>query len=322
MLSDTPRSALAVGLFFVTGVGVLALLLSFFGEGSVFASKQRAVAYFDGSLSGLNVGAPVSFRGVKVGRVEAIELRIDSEDASARIPVYLSLNPDAARWNGSEALDIQRLVDRGLHAQLASQSFVTGQLYIELDFHREPLPRASAAKTTGEHPEIPTLPSDTAQVIDFVKDLPMAELVDALRNTLTRIDRMTATIEAQFEPMSRDVAESLQTLNTAIPQLRDDFSAIRASVETVAGRADTTLRTIDAETARMGDEVTALTTEMRAAANSLHRTSTEIEGLLASDAPARRDIETMLRDLARSARALRNFSESIEERPDRLLFGP
>lgn len=321
MQADNARSALTVGLFFVTGLVVLALLLSFFGEGSFFSSKQRAVAHFEGSLSGLNVGAPVTFRGVKVGRVEAIELRIDSGDASARIPVYLSLNPDAAQWDGNEELDIERLVAHGLRAQLASQSFVTGQLYIELDFHREAPPRR-AVTSPGKHPEIPTLPSDTAQLIDFVKELPMKELVDALRNTLTRIDRMTATIEAQFEPMSRDVAESLQTLNTTIPQLRDDFSAIRASVETVAGRADTTLRTIDAETARMGDEVTELTTEMRAAASSLHRTSAEIEGLLASDAPARRDIESMLRDLARSARALRDFSESIEERPDRLLFGP
>lgn len=322
MLSDSPRSALAVGFFFVAGLAVLALLLSFFGEGSVFTSKQRAVAHFEGSLSGLNVGAPVSFRGVKVGRVEAIELRIDADDASARIPVFMSLNPDAANWNGDGELDLQRLVARGLRAQLASQSFVTGQLYIELDFHRDVPPRRIITASQGTHPEIPTLPSETAQVIDFFKELPMQELVDALRNTLTRIDRMTATIEAQFEPMSRDVAESLQTLNTTIPQLRDDFSAIRSNVETVADRADHTLRTIDGEAARVGDEVSALTAELRATSASLRRTSTEIEGLLASDAPARRDLETMLRDLARSARAMRAFSESIEERPDRLLFGP
>ena len=322
MQADNARNALTVGLFFVAGLVVLALLLSFFGEGSFFRSKQRAVAHFEGSLSGLNVGAPVTFRGVKVGRVEAIELRIDAEDASARIPVYLSLNPDAAQWNGDKGLDIQRLVARGLRAQLASQSFVTGQLYIELDFHRDAPPRRAITASQGTHPEIPTLPSETAQVIDFFKELPMQELVDALRNTLTRIDRMTASIEAQFEPMSRNVAQSLQTLNTTIPQLRDDFSAMRASIEKVADRADATLLTVNGEAARMGDEVTELTTEMQAAAASLHRISTEIEGLLASDAPARRDLETMLRDLARSARALRDFSESIEERPDLLLFGP
>lgn len=322
MSAGSARSALSVGIFFVAGLVVLAMLLSFFGEGSIFSSKQRAVAHFEGSLSGLNVGAPVTFRGVKVGRVEAIELRIDSEDASARIPIYLSLNPDAAEWNGGKTLDIQRLVARGLRAQLASQSFVTGQLYIELDFHHDLPPRRAITAPQGTPPEIPTLPSDTAQLIDFVKELPMKELVEALRNTLTRIDRMTASIESQFEPMSRSVAESLQTLNTTIPQLRDDFSAIRTSIETVADSADTTLNTVDSETARVGDEITALTTEMRAAAASLHRSSAEIEGLLASDAPARRDVEAMLRDLARSANALRDFSESIEERPDRLLFGP
>lgn len=322
MVAGNARSALAVGAFFVAGLVLLMALLSFFGEGSIFRSKQRAVAHFEGSLSGLNVGAPVTFRGVKVGSVESIELRIDARDASASIPVYLSLSSNAAQWNGDAEPDIGRLVDRGLRAQLASQSFVTGQLYIELDFHRDVRSPQALRNGPNDYPEIPTLPSETAQLIDFVKDLPMSELVDALRNTLTRIDRMTATIEAQFEPMSRDVAEALQTLNETIPQIRDDFSDIQRSVAQVAGTADTALLGMEATADGMGNDFAALSKELRDTAAELRTTTAEIDSLLASDAPARRDLETLLRDLSLSARALRNFSESIEERPNRLLFGP
>lgn len=319
--TDNARNALGVGLFFVIGVALLVLLLSFFGEGNIFSSKQRAVTHFEGSLSGLSVGAPVTFRGVRVGRVEAIELRIDAEDASARIPVYISLNPKSAHWDGSTALDIDKLVERGLYAQLTSLSFVTGQLYIELDFGA-PLTLGGTVRHEGEYPEIPSVPSDTAQLIDFVKELPMRELVDSLRNTLSRIDRMSATIEQRFEPMSENLAETLATLNAAIPQLSEDFSAMRDNIDHLSQRADITLHRIDQAADGIDTEFAALSAELQATAVALRATSDEVDSLLGSDAPSRRDIERLLRDLALSARALRDFSEAIEERPDRLIFGP
>ena len=101
-MKSTSRSALAVGAFFVIGVVLIVSMISFFGSGLPWQSKLRAVAYFKGSLSGLTVGAPVTFRGVRVGNVERIELRIDGAQARAQIPVFLRLNPDAAQWRSGD----------------------------------------------------------------------------------------------------------------------------------------------------------------------------------------------------------------------------
>lgn len=322
MSGGTMRSALAVGSFFVAGLLVLIALLAFFGDGSLFRSKERVVAYFDGSLSGLSVGAPVTFRGVRVGSVEKIELRIDGNNASAQIPVFLSLNSDAAEWNGGDEPDIERLVQLGLRAQLASLSFVTGQLYIELDFYPDRSGEASgrAAHTTA-YTEIPTLPSETAQVIDFVKQLPLRELVHSLRNTLERIDRMTATVESEVGPASDALTESLQTLREAIPQISSDFHAMRTSLDQVADDTSATLATVDDTVAASREEIAVLSAELQRTAESLRATTGHLDTLLAADAPARRDIETLIRDLARSARSLRRFSETVEEQPNSLIFG-
>lgn len=315
------RSALAVGAFFVFGVALIVAMISFFGDGLPWQSKQRAVAYFEGSLSGLSVGAPVTFRGVRVGNVERIELRIDGAQARAQIPVFLRLNPDAAEWRGGNGEpDIKALVDQGLRAQLASLSFVTGQLYIELDFHPEHVV-IPTAEPLHDVPEIPTMPSETAQVIDFVKQLPVRELVASLRSTLSRIDRLTETMEGEFKPMSESIRTALDTLNTTIPRVAEDFERLQKDLGSASDQAGGAMQKVGNAADRMSEEVAVLAQDLRDTSEALRRSNRQVESLIAEDAPARADLEQMLADLARTARSLRAFSSTLEERPNSLLFG-
>lgn len=315
------RSALAVGAFFVLGVLLIVGTISFFGDGLPWQGKQRAVAYFKGSLSGLSVGAPVTFRGVRVGNVERIELRIDGAQARAQIPVFLRLNPDAAEWRGGNGEpDVKALVDQGLRAQLASLSFVTGQLYIELDFHPDHTVERSGS-AAHDVPEIPTMPSETAQVIDFVKQLPVQELVSSLRSTLSQIDRLTATMESEFKPMSESITTALDTLNTTIPRVADDFEQLRKDMGRASDQAGDAMQNVGDAADRMSNEVGLLAQDLRATSEALRRSNRQLESLIAEDAPARADLEQMLADLARAARSLRAFSNTLEERPNSLLFG-
>jgi paraquat-inducible protein B len=83
-------------------------------------------------------GAPVTFRGVRVGSVAGVSLLVNPKDMSARIPVHLRLEPGRVTLqDGSVRLQdrptLERMVQAGLRAKLVSQSFVTGQMQIELD---------------------------------------------------------------------------------------------------------------------------------------------------------------------------------------------
>src|ERR1700754_1133188 len=126
-----------VGGFVLSGLalGVAAILL--FGGLRLFSSSDQAVVLFPGSVSGLAVGAPVTFRGVQVGSVRRVLLRIDVKDLTARIPVYIDLPRDSVAlvhgpFAGPRAA-VESMLRAGLKAQLSTSSFVTGQLQVDLD---------------------------------------------------------------------------------------------------------------------------------------------------------------------------------------------
>jgi paraquat-inducible protein B len=145
-------------------LGVVAII--FFGGTQLFATTSRAVVFFGESVAGLSVGAPVTFEGVQVGRVQKIAIRFSADSMSAQIPVFLELEPDQIIWEskrlGSGEADYARLVKAGLRARLAQQSFVTGQLRVDLNLR--PDAPAHLVRAIPGIPEIPAMPSAHAQL--------------------------------------------------------------------------------------------------------------------------------------------------------------
>lgn len=325
MTSTNTRSSVSVGLFFVIGLATVIAGITFFSSGGFFRDKQRAVLHFNSSLSGLNVGAPVTFRGVRVGNVEGIELRIDGAQAEARIPVRISLDPEAAQWGGQpDAMpDIAELVGRGLRAQLGSQSFVTGQLYVELDFYpdAERVPWVYASDRDSIHPEIPTMASDAAQLLDFLRELPAEQIVDSLSDTLLGINRMVNMLEQQLPAIGEGITATTEALQTSIPQLTEDFGRMRADFARFTAQSNESVGRFTTTADAISADFAALSADMTETSETLRATALQLESLIAEDAPVRADLEQMTYDLRRSARALRNLTELLEDKPSSLIFG-
>jgi len=148
---------------FVVGTLVLAVAgILVFGSGRFFATIDRVVMYFPGDLQGLRVGATVDFQGVPIGTVTVIKAVIDPESVEVQIPVIVDLHPDTVEFvrprpQGEKA--IQRLVERGVRAQLQLESLVTGQVFIQLDFHPEAPAAAFRIDPLTKLPEMPTVPA-------------------------------------------------------------------------------------------------------------------------------------------------------------------
>lgn len=125
--------------------------------------------YFDSSLKGLSVGSPVSFRGVQIGQVKNIIMEIDRDRRRVLTPVYVEIDHEKFRMPGftgqisllSEP-PIKRMIEHGLRAQLQSQSFITGQMYIELEFRPSYPPRLRDENRSGMD-EIPTIPRNSTK---------------------------------------------------------------------------------------------------------------------------------------------------------------
>ena len=170
-----------IGLFVLGAVAILAIAAVVFGSGRFFVRNETFVCFFQDDVAGLNVGAPVTFRGVRIGSVSNIVIKYDSQSGQASIPVYLTIQPSKIVVVGDKDTP-QRLIENGLRAQLRTQSFVTGLLSINLDFEPGVPPRSTGGDM--RYPEIPTVRSSIAElrstfsdlVADFRK-LPLPELV-------------------------------------------------------------------------------------------------------------------------------------------------
>src|ERR1039458_7633647 len=132
-----------VGAFVLGAIGLGVITLVVLGSGRFFTGKSSYVLYFDRDVNGLRVGAPVKFRGVDIGTVDAIQLSlsgIDQQSKSAspnvKIPVVIDIDSKKIESRGaqddlSDPAVMRHAIALGLRAELHMQSFVTGVLYAQ-----------------------------------------------------------------------------------------------------------------------------------------------------------------------------------------------
>ena len=211
-----------IGGFVIGAVVLLVVAVMLFGGAELFAPKSRLVAYFPGSVQGLRVGSNVLFRGVRIGFVEDMQLQGDADTLETQVQVIMQVFPDLYQLTrGGRAVDDRGKVDvgtedfieAGARAQLATESLVTGQLLVELDFHPD-----QEAVFRGEdppYPEVPTIPSDIQQILQKVRNfvatvgdkVDIEEIAEDLQSALQGIDELAN---------SQDLRDSLAGVNRLI----------------------------------------------------------------------------------------------------------
>ncbi|MEJ0071438.1 MAG: MlaD family protein [Pseudomonadota bacterium] len=213
-----------------------------FGSGQLFRKYEKAVIFFKGSVGGLRVGAPVDFRGVQIGSVQDISIQYDVQTGQFSIPVIVDIDPSrvkgVSRNDTEKAFTMQTLIERGLRAELRLQSFVTGQMDVQLDFH----PGAPAPTISSDlpYPEIPAITSTFEQAQEILTTLgkEAPEIVKRLNLVLDR----TASLLGDFSDTAGVARVALGELGKFSKALGDSDEHIRntlATLDKVAGHADT-----------------------------------------------------------------------------------
>jgi paraquat-inducible protein B len=313
----------AIGAFVLGGVvlGIGAVVL--FGNWHLFQPVHRAEVVFDGSISGLAVGAPVSFRGVRVGEVQRIVIQIDPRTRQFFVPVTVLLEQDRIRVGHGPApkadLDVKDLIQRGLRAQINTVSFVTGQSEIALEF--DPNSTPVLHPDLVDLPEIPTRPSTFEKVERQLSQLPIGELVQDAMTTLKSLHSLTTTLN-----------DGLPKLLTSVTQTSDHAGQTVQSASTaitdLQGRLDVTLAQLDKLTSGASTALDARSADLHAVLTSARQSLQEVDGVLASvqtitspRGEERVNLDSILRDLAAATAALRAFSNDVEHNPQLLLTG-
>jgi phospholipid/cholesterol/gamma-HCH transport system substrate-binding protein len=313
----------AIGAFVFGGLVLALMTVVLFGNFRLFNPTTRAAIIFQGSISGLTVGAPVTFRGVRVGAVQNITLQFDQTAQAAFIPVTVQLDPDSVRVTGGESgsqrIDLQVMVQRGLRAELLTQSFVTGQAQIDLDF--DPGSQAVLHPSLTKLPEIPTRLSAFQRVQEQLTKLPIGDLVKNADATLTSLhgllDRLNQQMPVLFDDAKTISAGVNKTLDTATSAIGD----LQKRIDETLGHIDRLVVDSDQQVTQRGADLHTLLTTSTQTMMQLRESLGDLRSLTSSRGQARTNLEATLRDVAAAAASLRGFANDVEHNPQLLLTG-
>jgi paraquat-inducible protein B len=303
-----------IGAFLLGAIALVITGLMVFGGGQFFTEKMTYVAYFPETVSGLNDGAPVNFRGVKVGTVRRIEVQFNAQDLSVRIPVYLQLERRRIREIGGTIPEINfipELIERGLRAQLQLQSIVTGQLSVQLDI----LPNRPArfVDPVGEFPEMPTIPSSMQEFTETIESLSIQEMVNDARQVLAGLKILVNSPElAELLTGVNEFVNSGELLGlvTHTNEAIDDVQALVSNIDGRVGSLSTSVELTLTEASETLEEV-----------QKTLGTARQALSIAAEGSPMRYEFEKMLGELTAAARSIRLLAEYLERNPDALVRG-
>ena len=103
-----PANKRLIGVFVLGAIALLVIAVVVLGSGKFFRKTFKAVCFFEGSVGGLSVGAPVVFNGVRIGEVTDVVLRYDTRDLTATIPVYIEIDPQRMETVGPRPTEFRR----------------------------------------------------------------------------------------------------------------------------------------------------------------------------------------------------------------------
>jgi len=180
-----------------------------------YVKKRPWLLYFDGSVRGLNIGAPVELQGIQIGEVTDVTLEFDWEKLAFRIPVLIEMEPERVKFIGRKTVDKKRgmeiLVEKGLRAQLKTGSLLTGQLLIGLDFHSDAPP--AKINWDGRYPELPTIPtpmeeitSGVTRIVEKLDTIPLEQIGKDLQQTMANLSKTTANLQTLVQKLDANVA--------------------------------------------------------------------------------------------------------------------
>ena len=182
----------------------------------------------------LDVGAPVEFRGIRVGSVTSVDLVLDTQAETAQIPVTIVIEPQRIKRIGDRFAEdpyagMNILVEKGLRAQLRPGNLLTGQLYIALNFVSG-VPPEQLVRREGEPPRIPTIPSELDEitrslnsVLERMASLPLESVVDDARATLLSIQRLADSPDVKLS--LETLRKTLQSTDATMTQARETLAA-------------------------------------------------------------------------------------------------
>jgi paraquat-inducible protein B len=308
-------NSMMIGGFVVFAVTLMAASLVVFGSGKFFKKTVKCVLYFDESVKGLSIGAPVLFQGVQIGSVTGIVLKVDPVKLQPQIPVFIEYEPEKFQVDAKyqkmfrdPQKNIAKLIEKGLRAQLVMQSFITGQLMIEIDFFPTSALCYAPPEVDKDYKDylvIPTCKSTSAQLAQALEKLDLKGIEKNLNASLAGI--------AQFMN-NPDLAASIRGLNETLRDARKLLAKIDRQVDPVSDDLKKTVKAFGKLADNVDGRVGGLTT-------GFDKTMAAVRSILSENSPLVVDLENALQEISAMSRSIRQLSNYLDQHPEALIRG-
>lgn len=324
-----PISPVAIGGFTVGALALLLVAVFIFGGGQFLrADKVRFVIFFDSSLNGLDIGAPVKMQGVKVGEVTKIVLQIDPKTNKIYKPVVVEI--DRKTLTTSEGTPFPRamtrkereanrdsLVAAGFRARLEMQSLLTGLLYIDFDVHRDKLPVFTGLEYQEllELPAIPTTADEirntAEQLAKKINDLPLEDIIQNLSASLREINNFLTSEDVKKSKVA--LAKTLEEMEQTVKTLNHDLEPLLVNTNKTMVSTNTLIKDFKPIVANTDKTLTAATAALDRSRDSMAK----LDGAVGPES----DLTETLEALKDTARSIRNLTDYLERHPEAVLTG-
>lgn len=335
-----PANNMMIGGFVIFAVFLLITSVVILGSGNFFKHIDKYIFHFEGSIKGLNVGAPVLFEGVRVGKVTDIVASIDETNLATDVRVIAEIDGDRFQVNnevrqrgteikqGGTELIVSKLIDKGLRAVLAIQSLVTGQLLIELEYHP-----GSPVKLKGGKPdyiEMPTTSSNTRRFLQSLQSLDLGGIDKSLKNVLSGLDRLVN--DPAIMSGANSLSKTIDELRNLISKVDNHVDPLAESLEGTLGDTRRLVNNVDHKVGSVTDDlkkslasfnkmVEEADNSIKLLTDNIDGTLEKMNGLVSEDSPLIEEMQNTLSKISAMASSIRQLADYLEQHPEALLRG-
>jgi len=339
-------SKTVIGVFVISSIAMLVAGVIIFGSGDMFKKTMKFVMFFEDSVKGLSVGAPVIWHGVEVGSVSSVVLKANTKKLTVDVPVVIEVDPSRMEIEGERinkpSENMRLLIAKGLRARLALQSFVTGSSMIEIEFFPDTPIRLTGLDT--RYPEIPTVRSPMDKLAQKLEDLPIEKIAGKLVDILDNLDKLLG------DPEIKEIRHNLNTASRKLDQLignadklvletggrvnqiSDSLQTTLADGRTLMKDASKDLEGVSSDARKLLQDadvgirpllkdIQAALVSAKKAMDGATNTLVHVDGLVGERSDTRQKLNRTLDEFSAAAKSLKSLMDYLERHPESLLKG-
>ena len=332
-------SKTVIGVFVVSSIAMLIAGVIIFGSGEMFKKTNKYVMFFEDSVKGLSVGAPVIWHGVAVGSVSSIVLKANAKNLTIDVPVVIEVDPQRVEVEEGNSKDLREqiklMIKKGLRARLALQSLLTGSSMVEVEF----LPDTPVRLTglDSRYPEIPTVKSPMDRLAQKLQDLPIEKIAGKLADILDNLDTVIADPEIKEMVHNLNVASKKLDLvlenadklvlnaDNQVKDLTDNLNNkvnnLSDGMQTTMGDARKLLQDVDSEVKPLSRKIQTALVSARVALDKANNALSSVDGFVGERSNTRHKLNRALDEIGAAAKSLNSLMDYLERHPEALLQG-